>query len=189
MTKTELQDVLKSMVIVVDTREHQTEGYISRVIDTGLPYTRRKLDFGDYSCQVTFHTGIVVSFENCVVIERKMSLAELAQNFTGNRRKRFEAEFQRAKEAGAKMYLLIENGSLDMVIKHSYRSQMNPTAFIASIFAFLARYKCQILFCKPQTTGRIIREIMTREVTERLTANERKVCGDNKERSNSSENA
>lgn len=189
MTKTEIQDVLKTMTIVVDTREHQTEGFIQRVIDTGLPYTRRKLDFGDYTCQVTLYKGVVVSFENCVVLERKMSLDELAMCYS-SQRDRFVREFERAKAAGAKTYLLIENGSLDGVMKHSYRSQMNPTAFIASIFAFLARYKCQVLFCKPQNTGRIIREIMIREVTERLTANgKRTICRDSEERRDSSENA
>ena len=189
MTREQIISVLKTMVVVVDTREHMTEEFIGRIIDTGLPYTRRKLDFGDYSCQVTLPNSQVVSFEKCIVIERKMNLAELAQCFTGNR-KRFEAEFQRAKEVGAKTYLLIEDGSLDKVMAHSYRSQMNPTAFIASIFAWLARYNCQVLFCKKERSGRIIREIMMKEVTERLTAYDTaKIRRDNQECNNSSENA
>ena len=189
MEYAEIQRILKTLVIIVDTREHQTEGLLARIVDTGLPYTRRKLDFGDYSCMATLHTGQVVSFENSVVVERKMSLAELAQCFTGNR-ERFAAEFERAKAVGAKTYLLIEDGSLDKVVTHSYRSQMNPTAFIASIFAWLARYDCQVLFCKPSNTGKMIREIMSKEVAERLRAYDRtKVCGNNQERGERSENA
>ena len=159
---------LKSMVLIVDTREHVTDDFISRVVDTGLPYTRRKLDFGDYACQVTLDTGKVLSFEKSHVIERKMSLEELASCYC-SQRERFEAEFQRATDARAKTYLLIENGSLDMIINHDYQTQMHTNAFLASLFAFLARYRCQVVFCNSSNTGRVIREIMMRETAERLT--------------------
>ena len=45
----------------------------------------------------------------CCVIERKMSLEELAMCF-GRGRDRFEREFQRARDAGAKIY--IEGGTI-----------------------------------------------------------------------------
>lgn len=167
MDRDKIIEALRSMVLIVDTREHITDEYLMRVDDTGLPYTRRKLDFGDYACQVTLDTGAVLSFEKSHVVERKMSLDELASCF-GAQRDRFVEEFERAKTARAKTYLLVENGSLDKIINHSYQSKMHPNAFLASLFAFMARYRCKVIFCTPMNTGRVIREIMMRETAERL---------------------
>lgn len=100
-------------------------------------------------------------------IERKMNIDELAACFT-SQRKRFTAEFERAKEAGAKIYLLVENASFEKIIAEKYRSKTSNNALLASIFAFLARYNCQVFFCKPVSTGRILREIIYREVKEHL---------------------
>lgn len=33
---------------------------------------------------------------------------------------------------------------------------------------WLARYDCQVIFCQPRTTARLLREIVYREVKERL---------------------
>lgn len=49
-----------------------------------------------------------------------------------------------------------------------YRSRMQPKAFVASLTAWLARYNCQIIFCEPATTGKLIREVLYRELKERL---------------------
>jgi hypothetical protein len=38
------------------------------------------------------------------------------------------------------------------------------------VFAFLARYDCRLIICRQQTGGLIIREILYREMKERLTA-------------------
>lgn len=100
-------------------------------------------------------------------IERKMDIDELCMCYTSSR-KRFEAEFERCKAAGAKLYLLIENATWKKVLSGDYRSQMTTNALMASIFAFLARYRCQIIFCEPKQTGRIIKEIIYREAKEML---------------------
>lgn len=171
MKQGKVKEALRSMVLIVDTREHVTDGLKKRIKATGLPYTRRKLDFGDYSCMITLDTGTVVSFERAVVIERKMNLDELAQCFS-SQRERFTAEFERAKEARAKIFLLVENGSYEGIISHAYRSLMSPVAFLASLFAYMARYRCQVIFTTPECTGRLMREIMMRETAERLTAYE-----------------
>ena len=167
MDKDKVVEALRSMVLIVDTREHITDEFLLRIGDTGLPYTRRKLDFGDYACMVTLDTGKVLSMEKAVVIERKMSLDELATCFC-SQRERFVEEFERARAARAKTYLIVENGSFDKIINHEYGSQMNPNAFLASLFAFMARYRCIVGFCTPEKTGRVIREIMMKETAERL---------------------
>ena len=166
MHPTEIESVLESLVLLVDTREQPTAQARERLKRTELPIQRKKLDFGDYSGAVIIN-GELVSFSDRFAIERKMSLDELAACYTRDR-KRFEREFDRAKAAGAKLYLLIENGSIDKVIQGTYRSQFTPKAFLASLMAWLARYNCQIVMCSAENSGRLIKEIVYREVKERL---------------------
>lgn len=167
MTPFEVSEALERLTLLVDTREHDTLFFRRRMKETGLPWERRKLDFGDYSMRVELEDGKEVDFTQAVAIERKMSLDELCQCY-GRGRDRFTREFNRAKEAGAKLYLLIENGSWEKALNGGYRSQMKPQALTASLTAWLARYSCQVIFCQARTAPRLIREIAYREAKERL---------------------
>lgn len=155
------------MILLVDTREQPTEKLRKRIEQTGLRYERKKLEQGDYSCQCTLPDGNVLDFSNRVVIERKMNLDELCSCF-GRERKRFEREFKRAKEAGCRIYLLVEDGSWEKAYEGKYRSLYNEKALVASIDAFRARYGMQLDFCKSETTGKLIRDILYRELKEYL---------------------
>ena len=108
-----------------------------------------------------------MSVKGQVCIERKMNLDELAGCFT-RERKRFEAEFKRAQENGAKIYLLVENATWENLLNGKYRSKFNAKAFEASIIAWTIRYNMQIIFCKDETSGELIKEILYRELKERL---------------------
>ena len=66
------------------------------------------------------------------------------------------------------MYLLVENATWEKVYSGKYRSLFTPQALIASIDAFRARYGMQLDFCKAETTGRIIRDVLYRELKEYL---------------------
>lgn len=155
------------MTLIIDTREQDTDRLRRRIKQTGLSFVRQKLDFGDYSAKTTLDNGTEFDISSSVSIERKMNLDELCACYCKGR-KRFTREFERAKSAGAKVYLLIENANLEKVYNGSYRSKMSPQALTASLFAWLARYNCQIIFCKEETSGKIIREILYREMKERL---------------------
>lgn len=167
MTPFQVRAALDTLTLLVDTREQPTARFAQRMAAVGLPYTRKKLDFGDYSARCTLEDGRELDLSGSVAIERKMNLDELCQCYTRGR-KRFENEFLRAKNKGAKIYLLVENGSWEKAIQGKYRSRMQPKAFVASLLAWLARYDCQLIFCQPDTTGKLIREILYREVKERL---------------------
>lgn len=167
MTPFEVSEALEHLTLLVDTREQDTISFRRRVKEVGLPWEQRKLDFGDYSMRVELEDGQEVDFSPAVAIERKMSLDELCQCY-GRGRKRFQREFLRAKKAGAKLYLLIENGSWEKALSGEYRSRMQPQALTASLTAWLARYDCQVLFCQAKSTPRLIREIIYREAKERL---------------------
>lgn len=167
MTPFEVSEALERLTLLVDTREQDTLSFRRRMKEAGIPWERRKLDFGDYSMRVQLDNGQEVDFSPDVAIERKMSLDELCQCY-GKERKRFQKEFSRAKEAGAKLYLLVENGNWEKAFDGDYRSQMKPQALTASLTAWLARYNCQVIFCQAKTTPRLIREIIYREAKERL---------------------
>lgn len=112
-------------------------------------------------------------FSEDFCIERKMNLDELAMCM-GTQRGRFEREFQRAKAAGARVYLLVENCNLndflsDFAYRAKTRSRMNRKAMINGLFAFCARYNITPVFVNEGHSGEVIREILYREAKEILT--------------------
>lgn len=164
----EVETALKTMCIVVDSREQETEQAKRRYALFGCPYVRGKLDFGDYSPLFTLSDGSTLVLSRFVVIERKMSLDELCGCYTHDRT-RFTKEFERAKQAGAKIYLLVEDASWELAYNGKYRSKMAPQALVASMLAWEARYDCRIVMCKAETSGKLIRDILFREAKEILT--------------------
>ena len=155
---------LATMSVLCDTREQMTPRSSRRLKQIGVPIERVALSFGDYSARCD-----VLDLRSSVAIERKMDLSELARCYC-QERKRFIREFERAKEAGAKLYLLVENGSLDEAYSGHYRAKVHPASLTASMLAWLARYDCQILFCKEENSGQVIHDVLFRELKERLEA-------------------
>lgn len=170
MNPVEIAGALDTIAVICDTREQDTQSLHRRLSVFGK-IIREKLDFGDYSASIELPDGGTFSLANHVAIERKMGLDELAGCFTRDRA-RFKREFERAKAAGAKMYLLIEGATWEKIYGHKYRSRMEPKALLASMTAWLARYDCQLIFCQPETTGMLIKEILYREMKERLEGGE-----------------
>ena len=167
MTPSEINKILDGMVLIVDTREQDTPQLRQRLESAHCEFKRGKVDFGDYSASFPLPDGETLDLTQKVSIERKMSIDELAMCF-GRERPRFEREFERAKKAGAKLYLLIEDGNWGNIFRHKYASMMSPESLLASIFAYLARYNCQLIFCAPEETGKLIRVILRYEGRERL---------------------
>ena len=162
MNPFEVNAALKSMVVLWDTREQQTPRAKKRLEQIQVPIERVALSFGDYSAKCN-----ALDLRDSVAIERKMDLTELAHCYCQDR-ERFTREFERAKESGAKLYLLIENGSLDDAYSGHYRARVHPASLTASILAWLARYDCQILFCSANNTGKVVHDVLYRELKERL---------------------
>ena len=172
----EQRAVLESFEVLIDTREQNTERARERYERMGVPVFRAKLNYGDYTYNATLPDGKkLFDTENPInplcSIERKMSLDELAMCL-GKDRKRFQREFERAKEAGARVILLCENASWENLINGRYRSKLNPNAYLGSLTAWSVRYGFQIVFCKEETSGRLIREFLYRDLKERLERGE-----------------
>lgn len=167
MNHFDVDTALRSAVLLVDTREQDTPRLRRRLADSGLPWDRQKLKFGDYSIRCTLPDGNRLDLSGSIAIERKMSLDELCACFC-RERPRFVREFERAKTAGAKLYLLVEGGSWEKAYSGEYRSHMRPQSLTASMAAWLARYPCQLITCEPETSGLLIRDILYRELKEKL---------------------
>ena len=170
------QAVLDSLVILHDSREQDTERAEKRYQSFGVPCRKAVLDYGDYAYNATLPDGSQIADESSrlyprIAVERKMDLDELAGCFTHDRR-RFEDEFLRAKDHQAKMILLCENANMENLFNGRYRSRFNPKAFTASVFAWMIRYDMQLIFCKEETTGKVIKEILYRDLKERLANGE-----------------
>ena len=158
-THFEISDMLDSMVILYDTREQPTPRMKRRLKRFPCKSVRKKLDFGDYSLMYTAPNGEEVDCSQLVAVERKMNLDELCMCF-GKGRGRFEREFIRAAQNGAKIHLLIENADYEMLFGGDYRSLLSPNALIASYLAWSERYNIQLHFCKEETTPILIYKIL-----------------------------
>ncbi len=167
----QVNEILESFRIIIDTREHTTPKASERYKSFGVPVERATLDYGDYCANITLPSGplhdTVTRIQPACVIERKMSLDELAQCFTRSR-ERFQREFERAANAGARIYLLVEGGSWEAIQNHRYKSRFNPAAMQASLIAWTVRYNMVPVFCKAGTSGSIIKEILYRDIKQRL---------------------
>lgn len=167
--------VLSTFRIIADTREQNTPRARNRFKSFGVPVERATLAYGDYCWNADIEGVPIRTTSNTIrplaVIERKMNLDELAQNFTRGR-KRFQREFERATASGARVYLLVENGSWEAIKNHRYKSKYNSRAFIASLTAWMVRYKMTPVFCRAESSGDVIREILYRDLKERLEVGE-----------------
>lgn len=168
----EIERALRSMEILVDTREKKWE-HIGAALDAlGCPYERQKLDFGDYSFRCTYPDESKRDFCNRIVVERKACLDEICGNFTYGRA-RFEREFRRAKESGAQVHLLIEGADWETVERHLYRSRLHPAALEGNLFSWAERYGLRLWFCQPPFSGKLIYQIFRYHLREELRKEER----------------
>ena len=137
----EVEEALATFRIIVDNREQNTPKAVERYKTFGVPYERATLSYGDYCGSIMVSGSSIYDTSRRIsarcVIERKMSLDELAMCFTRGR-DRFRREMERATLNGAIVYLLVENASYEAIINHRYRSRFNPVAFLASLTAWTA---------------------------------------------------
>lgn len=149
-TDKELNEELKKLTVICDTRE-QVSDHIKGYLDLKkIPHITRKLDVGDYSCQIGDST-----FERSFAVERKHGLDELCTNLTADR-SRFEREFLRAKAYGTKVFLVIEDASWKDVFLQNYRSKLSSKALFASLLTWQVRYNVTVIFCSKENSAEII---------------------------------
>lgn len=156
-TEKEQKELLKSIVVLIDTREQENKPILDFLDKKKVKHKSKKLDFGDYSFYIPKNEELDIKkdlyYDKDIVVERKGSLSELAGNLTKDR-ERFEKELIRKKDA--KFSLLIEGGSWEKINKADYRSQYKATSFLATLYAYMARYNISVDFTTKDLAGQFI---------------------------------
>lgn len=145
-TDKEKKELLKSLVILVDTREKKANHITDWFDKYDIKYKRKTLNNGDYSFYVPqnakLNIGRDLYFDHEIFIERKANLEELSSNFTKHRA-RFKEEMA---TSNAKKYLLIENADYQDIINKNYNTDFSPKSYIASLHSFNHRYGLEFFF-------------------------------------------
>ncbi|MCI8629499.1 MAG: hypothetical protein HFE57_08390 [Firmicutes bacterium] len=157
-TESEIKQLLKQIVILVDTREKENRHILDFFESKNIKYKEKKLFVGDYSFFVEKNQELNIErdlyFDDVICIERKASLDELAGNFTADR-DRFESEMLRGNKL--RKFLLIENEQgYNDIINHNYRSQYAPKSYLGTLFSFQSRYNLDINFIRKELSGNFI---------------------------------
>ena len=153
--------------LIIDTREKPKA--IANIIKTfdaaGIKYETSKLLFGDY-----------MDFNRPgLVIDRKQNIGELAKNVAGPKkeRDRFIAELERAKVAGTKLVILVEqnrykyNGQwkrveniTDLILWSSEHTSIQGEKVYRTLAALEYRYNIIVKFCDKRQTGKEILKLL-----------------------------
>lgn len=145
-TDKQKEELLKSITVLIDTREKDNSHILKYFDDKKIPYKTRALSQGDYSFFVPKNEELSIPrdlyFDKEVAIERKGSLEELSGNLS-NERDRFEKELSLHR---GKMFLLIENSNYHDIYNNNYKTQYNKKSFMGSLHSFIERYGIQIMF-------------------------------------------
>ena len=151
----DIKQMIKQMVILIDSREKQNHHIVDYFEKNHIPYEITTLSYGDYSCRMSATTGDIY-FHNDIVIERKNSLEELSGSLTRDR-ERFEKEFLKAGNDGCKVYLMVEDmGGYSSIIIHTRQSLSLMLTWqvlrhgkqdLTSMYSSLISSMQDILFC------------------------------------------
>jgi ERCC4-type nuclease len=142
-----MNKLLKSIVIIIDSREKVNSHIIDYYDKHKIKYEIMALPCGDYSFILPENKELGIDapmyFYNDIFIERKASAEEISSNFTQSR-ERFNDEFATAH---AKIkYLLIEGCNYEDIVEGKYNTEYNSKSFLASLHSFNIKYGLQVTF-------------------------------------------
>lgn len=145
-TDKEKEELIKSLTVIIDTREKQNKNVTDWFEKNHVNYISRALKNGDYSFYIPANPKLNIErdlyFDRQIMIERKHSLEELSGNITQSRA-RFEEEL--ATFAGKK-YLMIENANYQDIVQKHYTTDLSPKAYLATLHTYNHRYGIEIMF-------------------------------------------
>lgn len=146
-TDKEIQQLLKNITVVIDSREKKNS-HITEYFDKHkVPYEIKALDTFDYTFYLPANEELGIPkdlfFDKDIAFERKNSLEELSANLTKHRA-RFEEEMCTSK--ALTKYLIIENANYSDVVTGNYNSDYNSKSYLGTLHSFNHRYDLQIVF-------------------------------------------
>lgn len=148
------------MWIIEDSRQQADKHNVKHESFTalGVNLVRCKLPFGDYANVPR------------VSIDTKNSMDEIAANICGKEHTRFINECKAAKEAGCKLIILVEN-TVNITDISEVHSWVNPRVIYSrkcvqgpqlqkAMETISERYGVTFLFCRPEESAQIIKDIL-----------------------------
>lgn len=152
------EHILKKAVVIVDSRENENTHITDWFTKKGIDFKVEKLDFGDYSIFIpkNIEFGFPQELQLDYAVERKANLEELSGNLT-NDRQRIEDELSRGR---GKIDFVIENGSIDKIMKAQYNTQYDKHSFVATILSFKDRYNVGFNFIEKENSAEFIYKLL-----------------------------
>lgn len=155
-TEKEINKIINSMVILIDTRDKQISHIIMYLKHNNINYERYTLEFADYSFKIPKNIDLGIEedlyFYNEIAIERKASAEEISNNFS-NCRDRFKREFEKGNN---KIRVMIENTTYSDISNHNYDTKFSEKSFIGSLHSFQESYNAPFIFIDKNHSGEYI---------------------------------
>lgn len=150
--------------LIIDSREKPKaiEGILKVFDSNGINYEKSKLLFGDY-----------MDFSRPqIVVDRKQNIAELAKNCTTDH-DRFACELERAKKAGSRLVILVEQNRYkdrdkwvrvetisDLMLWSNPHTTIRGEKIFRILSSWMAKYPIEVRFCDKRNTGKEILRII-----------------------------
>lgn len=164
MKDKELKEILDTMIIIVDSREH-IPSHITKTFDRyNIKWERNKVLSGDYTAYIPKSDVIDKDIMASISIERKMNIDEIARNLTVNR-DRFKREFER-KETD--VIIMIENNTYKDISTNNYKSEVKPKSLLASLHSISREFNIPFIFIDKETSPLFIQKTLYYDLRNKL---------------------
>lgn len=153
-TDKEIDKILKTLTIVIDTRENVNGHILDYLHQKGIPIKNQKLDTGDYGRMIPKNEelGILRDIYLDGRVERKAHMDEITGNLQKDTQTAFENELIRSKEIP--FTLIVEDPKgYEKMLKGQYRSKYNPLALLGRLNTFKAKYGFEIVYLDNKYSG------------------------------------
>ncbi|UBR30214.1 ERCC4 domain-containing protein [Bacillus sp. SD-4] len=153
-TDKEIDSILKTLTIVIDTRENKNDHIRDYLHQKGIQIKNQKLDTGDYGCMIPKNEelGIPRDIYLDSRVERKAHMDEITGNLQKDTQTAFENELIRSKDIP--FTLIVEDlKGYEKMLKGQYRSQYKPLALLGRLNTFKAKYNFEIVYLDKKFSG------------------------------------
>lgn len=153
-TDKEIEKILKTLTIVIDTRENVNDHIRDYLHQKDIPVKIQKLDTGDYGCMIpkSEELGIPRDIYLDSRVERKAHMDEITGNLQKDKQTAFENELIRSKDIP--FTLIVEDPKgYEKMLKGQYRSKYNPLALLGRLNTFKAKYGFEIVYLDNKYSG------------------------------------
>ncbi|WP_107923473.1 ERCC4 domain-containing protein [Lysinibacillus parviboronicapiens] len=144
-TETELNKILKTLTIVVDTREQVNGHILDYLRQKDIPIKIQKLDYGDYSAMIPKNEELGIQRDIYLesAVERKAHIDEICGNLQKDTQTAFENELIRSQRG--RFVIFVEQPDFDeKLAQGEYRSRYDPKALKGRLESFQAKYNFEI---------------------------------------------